>query len=116
MQRIWTLLAAAAAAAIATTALAQDVPATQGASEPEKARILALIEAAWIWSRDSSPGACHSSAKSLAITLSTTIQAATDGYMRPCPIISRNAPYAGSVSSFVPATASVRAGQRPVLT
>jgi len=46
MQRIWTLLAAAAAAAIATTALAQDVPATQGASEPEKARILALIEAA----------------------------------------------------------------------
>ncbi|MGZ3359077.1 MAG: hypothetical protein ACXU84_07065, partial [Xanthobacteraceae bacterium] len=47
MQRIWTLLAAAAAAAaIATTALAQDVPAMQGASEPEKARILALIEAA----------------------------------------------------------------------
>ena len=46
MQRIWTLLAAAAAAAIATTALAQDVPAMQGASEPEKGRILALIDAA----------------------------------------------------------------------
>ena len=36
MQRIWTLLASAAAAAIATTALAQDVPAVQGASEAEK--------------------------------------------------------------------------------
>ena len=46
MQRIWTLLVAAAAAAIATTALAQDVPAVQGASEAEKARILGLIEGA----------------------------------------------------------------------
>jgi len=46
MQRIWTLLASAAAAAIATTALAQDVPAVQGASEAEKARILGLIEGA----------------------------------------------------------------------
>ena len=46
MQRIWTLLVAAAAAAIATTALAQDVPAVQGASEAEKAHILGLIEGA----------------------------------------------------------------------
>ena len=46
MQRIWTLLAGVAAAVIASTAFAQDVPAVQGASEAEKARILGLIEGA----------------------------------------------------------------------
>jgi iron(III) transport system substrate-binding protein len=46
MRRILTLLAAAAFAASTSAALAQDIPAVQGASAAEKARILELIEGA----------------------------------------------------------------------